>query len=236
MPKSTSKRLSLSLMTSMVSLMLLFPGCQPHRPQVAEDKPPVPKIETLVVMGFQPALSQWEEPDVVRNPLSGAVFMAEPVPEGAVNKMTTRLFERIVKEKVYNLVSPGQAKGVYSSLVSSDTAVAEIEILKRIGRAFSADAVLSGYLYRWRERTGTDFGVDRAASVAFDLYLTRPADGAILWKGRFDKTQRSLSEDLFDMDTFLRGKGRWMTAESLAEVGLEDVLGKLPGAERAEKD
>jgi len=27
-----------------------------------------------------------------------------------------------------------------------------------------------------------------------------------------------------------------MTAESLAEVGLEDVLGKLPGAERAEKD
>ena len=236
MPKSISKRLSLSLMTSMVALILLFPGCQPHRPQVAEDKPPLPKIETLVVMGFQPALSQGEEADVVRNPLSGAVFMAEPVPEGAVSKMTARLFERILKDKGYNLVSPGQAKGVYSSLVSSDTVMAETEILKRIGRAFSADAVLSGYLYRWRERAGTDFGVKQAASVAFELYLTRPADGAILWKGRFDKTQRSLSEDLFDMDTFVRGRGRWMTAEGLAEVGLEDLLGKLPGTEREEKD
>ncbi len=96
--------------------------------------------------------------------------------------------------------------------------------------------MLIGHLYRYREREGTDFAINRPASVAFDLYLIRPDDGAVLWKGRFDKTQKSLSENLLDIDTFLRGQGRWMTAERLAELGLEDVLGKLLQVREGEQE
>jgi hypothetical protein len=132
-----------------------------------------------------------------------------------------------VKKKRFELISPGQARGVYSSLKLSDVVGSEIEIIKKIGLAFSAEGVLIGYLYRYREREGTDYAVDRPASVAFDLSLIGPQNGIVFWRGRFDKTQQHLSQNVLDMDTFMRGQGRWMTAERLAEIGLENVLGSL---------
>ncbi|MCP4669484.1 MAG: hypothetical protein GY849_24385, partial [Deltaproteobacteria bacterium] len=52
---------------------------------------------------------------------------------------------------------------------------------------------------------------------------------------KFDKTQRSLSENLFDAKTFVQGKGRWMTAGELAVLGLRNVLANMPGGHKAGK-
>ena len=197
---------------------------------------PLPNIKKVVVIGFRPVLSSGDESGVIRNPISGAVFMAEPVPRNIVRKMTDSLFKKLLDDKGYELVSPGKAKGVFSSLVSSDVVLGDREVIQRIGQAFSADALLIGYMYRWREREGTDYAANRPASVAFDLYLVSAGHGGVLWKGRFDKSQRSLSENLFDMDTFVKGGGKWMTAESLAELGLEVLFEEMPkGQKKAEE-
>jgi len=227
MPKSITNRVYIRFGLFTALLVILGSSCQSRKEPVPQEKPPLPKIEKMVVVGFLPAMSQWDEPSMVRSPVSGAVFSGEPVAEQAVNKLTSSLFERIGKEKRFELISPGQARGVYSSLKLSDVLGSEIEVIQKIGQAFSAEAVLIGYVYRFRERDGTDFAVNRAASVAFDLYLIRPGDGVILWKGRFDKTQQHLSQNILDLDTFLKGQGRWMTAERLAEIGLEGVLSGL---------
>jgi hypothetical protein len=105
----------------------------------------------------------------------------------------------------------------------------------QIGKALSADGVLGGHVYRWRERQGTDYAASRPASVAFDIYLMNAGDGMILWKARFDKTQISLSEDLLDLQTFLKAKGRWMTADELAEIGLTDFVETLPKREKGKE-
>ncbi len=236
MPKSIIDRLHMRFGLLTALLVVLCSSCQSHKEQVPPEKPPLPKIEKMVVVGFLPGMSQWDEPGMVRSPVSGAVFLAEPVAEKVVNKLTASLFERIVKEKRFELISPGQARGVYASLKLSDVVGSEVEVIQKIGHAFSAEAVLVGYLYRFQEREGTDFAVNRAASVAFDLYLIKPGDGAILWKGRFDKTQQHLSQNILDLDTFVKGQGRWMTAERLAEIGLEGVLRGLIDAESEKKE
>ena len=236
MATPTIKRPFIFLLSLIVPFMLFYAGCHLRRGPLSEERPYRPKIEKLVIAGFQSAMSKWKKPDIIRNPLSGAIFMAEPIPQDVVNKMTTRLFDRILKEKHYEVISPAQARGVYLSLVSSDLNMGEIEIFQKVGKAFSADAVLIGYIYRWQERAGTDFAVNRPASTAFELYLLGPDDGDILWKGKFDKAQKSLSENLLDMGTFLKGKGRWMTVERLAELGLEELLAKLPKPEGGEED
>jgi len=144
--------------------------------------------------------------------------------------MTDRLFYRLVADERIELVAPGQAEGVYSSIVVSDANVGmgAVGILQEVGKTFGADAVLAGYVYRWREREGTDYAVDRPASVAFDLHLVRPMDGAVLWRSKFDKTQRSLSENVLDFETFVQGGGRWMTVEKLALLGLQKLLEEMP--------
>jgi hypothetical protein len=145
--------------------------------------------------------------------------------------MTMILFNKLLEEKPYEFIPPGKARGVLSSIVSSDVSVGlnSTKILQEVGRAFEADGVLIGYIYRWRERKGGDYGVSSPASVAFDLHIVRPADGALIWRGKFDKTQHSLSENIFDYDTFFQAQGRWMTVEKLAEMGLDKALARMPG-------
>jgi len=214
------------------AFFLLNGGCYHKKVPATGEQRAIPGINKVVVVGFLPAMQQGEKADVVRDPISGSVFMAEPVPQGITQRMTDVLFNRLVDDQRFGLVSPGQARGVFSKLVDSDRNVgmAPVRVAQAVGRSFKADAVLGGYIYRWREREGGNYAVKRPASVAFNLHLIRPSDGAILWKSKYDKTQRSLSENLFDLSTFVEGGGRWMTADKLAMIGLEKLLAQMPGA------
>ncbi len=214
------------------AFFLLNGGCYHKKAPAAGEERAMPAINRVVVVGFLPAMHEGDRADTVRDPISGSVFMAEPVPQGVVRHMTDVLFNKLVDDERFGLVSPGQARGVFSKLVDSDRHVgmSPVSIAQAVGRSFNADAVLGGFIYRWREREGGDYAVNRPASVAFNLHLIRPSDGAILWKSKYDKTQRSLSENLFDLSTFVEGRGRWMTAEKLAMIGLEKLLAQMPGA------
>jgi hypothetical protein len=213
-------------------LLILSVGCRSPRGVGRRDTAAARQVKKVVVAGFRPALTADDAPRMVRSPLSGAVFAAEPVPNAVVDRLTDILFDRLAAGKTYELVTPDQTRGALSNLVSIDRILSEIEIYKGVGRLFAADAVLIGHVYRWQERVGTAYGVRDAASVAFDLNLINPADGRLLWKGRFDKTQRSLSEDLFDMETFVRSRGTWLTAEELSVLGLDDFLEELPRGDK----
>lgn len=208
-------------------LICLACSCTPERQRIRKSKPFPTHVNKVVVVGFHSAVEQGTSPDVIRSPISGSALTAEEVPSEKIRKMTHLLFKRFSSSQRYDLVSPSQARGVYSTIMDSKTTTDEMEIIKKIGRAFSADGVLTGYLYRWHERQGSEYAVRKAASVAYDLYLVRPSDGRVLWKGGFDMTQKSLSENLLEMDTFIQGGGKWMTADELAELGLNRLLSDL---------
>jgi hypothetical protein len=215
-------------------------GCGGGRaPAKVKEKGQAEGVVKLVVMGYSEAMPRGEKPGSVRDPSSGTVFIAEAVSIEAVKTMTHLLFDMLAEDERYELVSPGQAMGVYSRIVESDSEVGtdSRRLLQKVGKTFGADAVLSGYIYRWQERDGTDFGVNRPASVSFDLQLTRPDDGAAVWRRKFDKTQTSLTENILDISTFVKGRGRWMTAEELARLGLRVILADMPGGlKRPEKE
>jgi hypothetical protein len=181
----------------------------------------------IIVLGFKTVLFEEGKSNIIQSPLSGSLVRAGAVSQGVTDRMTANLFALIPKDDCYHLVSPSQTMGVYTSIISSGDSRQEIDIYQKIGRIFSADLILTGYIYRWEEREGSDYSASRPASVNFDLYLIRTIDKAILWRGQFDKTQRSLSENIFDLGTFLKGKGKWMTADELANVGLKDMLDDL---------
>lgn len=222
------KKPSVRLISLLVFSIVLCGACQLFRVRSTEERSFLPRLESVVVIGFRSAKSQRDKPKAVRNPVTGGAFSAPPVSAEVVNKMTAKLFEGVRNVADCEIISPGQARAVYSRLIASDPGRTRFEILQQIGQAFSADAVLVGYLYRWRERVGSDLAADQPASVAFDLSLIRSEDGTILWREKFDKTQKSLSENLLEWNTFVRGRGRWMTAEKLALLGLEGMLSRIP--------
>jgi hypothetical protein len=221
----------LIIISIFVLIFLSGSSCQLQQaPQ--EDKTVLPELKTIAVVGFRPALSPTQEPGLVRSPISGAVFSAEPVSEVTAEGLSNLLFERLAKDSRHQWMSPREAAAAFSQIASSNPTLTDRDIYVRIGKALSAEGVLGGHVYRWRDREGTDYAVNRPASVAFDLYLLSAGDGTVLWKARFDKTQLSLSEDLLDLKTFLKAKGRWMTVDELAEIGLSDFVEAFPKGEK----
>lgn len=184
----------------------------------------------LAFLGFKAALPPGHPPEVVRNPVSGSLFKAEPVVPEAMDILNRMLVERLAATGD-EIIAPEEGSGVLSSVMAGDSGakLSAIEIYRETGKAMDADSVLVGHVYRWQEREGTDFAVDRPASVAFDLNLIRISDGTLIWRDRFDRTQKSLSENLLDFVGFFKRGGRWQTVESFAAYGLDSLLENYPG-------
>jgi hypothetical protein len=50
----------------------------------------------------------------------------------------------------------------------------------------------------------------------------------MLWQAKFDKTQRSLSEDILDARAFFKKGAKWLTADQLARYGVNEIFKKFP--------
>jgi len=206
----------------------LLSGCRTYEPRIPDEAPPDLAIRALAVVGFLPAPFSAEISGAVQSPLTGSVFMRGFVPIEIPEQLSARLHDLLSGRLAADLVSPDPARRSFSSLEGSLNESDVKEILRKTGESLSVDAVLAGHVFRWQERVGTDFSVSRPASVAFELALLRVADGSLVWKGRFDKTQASLAENILDLGTFLKGRGRWMNTEDLAGIGLSELVERLP--------
>lgn len=184
----------------------------------------------LAVVGFEVGLRAGDKAKAMRDPISGSVFMAEPVQQVQAQQLSRALYELLSVRSEYALIPLVKVRQMEMNLEVSELGLLESpkDFYIRVGRELGADWVLVGYLYRWRERKGEAYGVKKPASVAFSLSLISIKDKTVAWSDKFDKTQRSLAENLLDLITFLRGKGRWMSANELAKMGLEKLVKDMP--------
>jgi len=164
--------------------------------------------------------------------LTSMVFDVSGVPEEASMELTSTLWRLLQGDPRFFLVPEGQCAGILSAFIESDIKAARSRLIKELGKRLNADAVVYGIIYRYRERTGGEYGVDRPASVAFALCLIRVSDGAVLWHYNFDETQEPLLSDLFKIRMFKQTGMKWITVKRLSEIGLEraveDLLKRLP--------
>jgi hypothetical protein len=63
----------------------------------------------------------------------------------------------------------------------------------------------------------------RPASVAFEVSLHQTPTGRRLWTGRFDETQKSITEAILRARQYPGGGTRWLTTEEFARWGAEEV-------------
>jgi len=214
------------LFLAITALCLL--GCGSRVPAYTPEPTQPLDIHRVLVVPFKNGAKGYDVGTSVRCPICGALFVTGPV-EGAADKyMTRQLMAFLKSETEYTLIPPGMAEGVRSRMLSEDIRISERDLLVEMGRRLQADAVISGMIYRFRQRIGTVFSVDTPASVAFGIHFIRVADGRLIWVGHLDETQKPLSEDLFKVSTFVKRGGGWLTAEELATFGLNEVMATLP--------
>ncbi len=184
-------------------------------------------VDTILVVPFESVYRQ-EGKTIGRCPVCNTVLKPGQIEPGADGFMTKELIADLKTETTYTLFGPSKAEGVRSEIISEDIGISQRRLLVEMGRRVGADAVISGIVYRFRQRIGTTLSVDSPASVGFGIHLLRTSDGRLLWSRHFDETQRSLSEDLFKLGAFVKRGGRWLAAEELAAYGLKELMASLP--------
>ena len=213
----------------LASLGSMLIACQQASVNVSEPPSGPLKIEKILVLPFKDLSDlPGENPDA-RSPVSGRIFITGEVAANATDFLTDRLVTWLQSHTAYEIQIPDYSQRPASILdpAGSDL-VLNRKNLVELGQKEAVDAVLLGFVYRFRERVGKGFSAESPASVAFDLYLIRVRDGRTVWSASFDETQQSLDQNLFQLGTFLSRGGRWITAEDMATTGLDRILKKFP--------
>ncbi|MBS1106978.1 MAG: putative rane protein [Deltaproteobacteria bacterium] len=117
---------------------------------------------------------------------------------------------------------------VASALGSAEPGVDLRAALAVAREKFGADALVTGSVYRFRNRDGEAMGSVNPSSVGFDVKVYRAGDGKLLWSGVFDHTQVALGENALTAARYPGGGTRWMTSEELAHWGALKLVQEVP--------
>jgi len=198
-------------------------GMHPERPSSFSS------VHKIMALPFKNMSAVYGENVNARCPVCGNVFMTSEVSGDAHNILTDRLLSNLVKSKNIEVVPPVKAQvALMDKLRNTGGSLSERKLITETGRTLGVDAVIFGYIYRFKERVGSRYSVEAPTSVAFDIHLIDVKTGRILWLGHFDETQRALSENVFKIKTFFQRKGRWITAQEMAISGLDSLLKNAP--------
>ncbi len=204
---------------AIILAVVFFSGCTPKEISPESDYH-LSGTEKILVLPFKDITRIYGTGESVRCPVCGKVFITGGVSKDAIEKITNTLVSNLKSQKEYDILT--------SSIVEEEQTFSERKLIIDKGRKHNADAVIAGYVYRYIERVGRWYSVKSPASVAFGIHLLSVKDGRILWSAHFDETQHSLSENLFNLKSFLKRKASWITADEMATSGLEEILKTFP--------
>ncbi len=159
--------------------------------------------------------------------LRGLCYLEEALQPGAEQSLTVLVQTELKKHLGDKVVPQTQVESAYNLLYRGEEKTPR-DLAMELGRNLNADYVMVGLVWRYQERKGSPMGVESPASVAFSLFLVKVENGSLAWKSTFDKTQTSLSENLFDAPMFFKKGLKWLTAEELAAYGAGGVIRNMP--------
>jgi PBP1b-binding outer membrane lipoprotein LpoB len=148
------------------------------------------------------------------------------VAEGASDSVTAELQAQMAIEAGWQMVPESDVSDALEKMPPSTEANLQQNAIE-LGHKVSADGVMYGKIQTYRERVGSDYAAASPASVAFSLYLVDVANGQVIWSARFQKSQKALTENMFDVVSFIQNSGRWVRAHEIAAEGVDQAVEDL---------
>jgi len=187
-------------------------------------KPP----KHIAVISFQPLTTGEESGKTVFCPICGIGASSGKILKGS-EKIVEEVFVNKLRElKEVELIPADKVEGIYKRISSESLKEPLLKSLMKAGDELGADFLAVGYVYRYVERVGYKYSSEHPASVVFEIHLIKVSDGSIIWRGFFDKTQKSAMEDVFQMSSLFK----WLTARQLTEQGMNKIFETFPNFEK----
>ena len=168
-------------------------------------------------------------------PICKGVIQRGEILPGSQNTLTRLLEQKMDAPGTFKVLPLEKVEEAFSQIERRQFELKPMRSSIQLGKTLNMDFIFIGVLFRFEERIGSSIGAEKSASVGFDVHLIRLKDEKMVWTGKFDETQRPLSENLFKIGSFIRRKGSWLTAEELSSVGMDEMLKRFPGPKELEE-
>lgn len=222
----------IDLVAGLVMILLLITVIVAYAAEEEKEADKSKHTVRVAIIPFQAVLPSTAAGNTAVSPLSSAVFFGGKIAKGG-ESVTEELFvEKLKSFKDIEIIPQEKVEGTYKRISAESLKAPLSAVFKKTGTELNADMIAVGYVFRYIERVGYDYSVEKAASVAFEISLINCNDGSIAWRGVFDKTQVSLMEDLLQIASFYKGRGKWLTARELTKQGMNKVFKTFTGVVR----
>jgi TolB-like protein len=200
--------------------------------------PPTWQPQRLAVLPYRTVPPDRPGSATACSPLTGAAYACgidKQMSSEAEAVLEDELLSILSKQATFEVIPPSMAGPVFQRQRRADMGQDLAKAVAATGKKLGVDGVLVGHIYRFRQRVGNAAAAETPASVAFDLALVRVSDAKVLWKNSFDETQKSLSENLFNIAQYMKTGLRWLTAQELARVGMDNLMLRFPWLKQEKK-
>jgi len=202
-----------------------------QQPLQQEEERIVPR-QKVAIIPFLIVEPQMRGQRVVKGLWGNFFFRTGEVPMRAGSEVTAVFQRQLNRLNRCEVIPLDQAQAAAEGVDPEAFVQDPIGVAQQIGGELGLYAVVIGGVYRFEQREGSALGVQSPASAAFDAHLVRVSDKKVLWSGRFDETQHSLSENALKIGSFLKGGAQWVTVERWAAIGVESILRTFPTLSR----
>lgn len=151
------------------------------------------------------------------------------VPSWAAERITQLLWNRLRAREGIRVFSPSDTVKAVAALLAEKPQPHLHVVAAEAAKSLKADAALTGQVLVYQERVGSRLGADPPAAVGFELKVVA-ADGQVLWEGNYYEKQRPLTEDALG---FFERRGAFVTADELAQFGVDEVVKDFPFGQAA---
>jgi len=174
-----------------------------------------------------PAMKQLTIDRITILPLVGdAPRQGAPLAPGATDAITAELYSQAALAGGWQVVPLDDVTQALQNLPPSTPADLETNAFA-LGRLVAADGVLFGTVERYEERVGVDDSDAKPAAVTFSLKFMDMTTKQVVWTSKFSKTQKGFAQSLTNLVNFVQKEGRWIHAQEVAEVGVEQSVADL---------
>jgi len=214
---------------ALILLVFVLGACATQGGPVIRRQGDLTKIEKIAVLPYKNMTTIHREGTTILSPVTGRVFGTGPVAKGADQFLTEQVVSRVRQDIGFKTVPARNANRILNAVADGEGRTWNRRMqLAETGRQLGADAIMVGHVYRFRERVGSNLSAASPASVSFDLYIIDCRQESVVWSAFYDYTQQALSDNLGGMGNFVRRGGRWVTAEELATLAIEEMFADLP--------
>jgi len=168
-------------------------------------------------------------------PICKGIIQRGNIAPGSQNTLTRLLQQKMESMGTFKVLPQEKAGEALSQSERRQFELKPMRSFIQLGKTLNMDFIFIGVLFRFEERIGSHIGAEKPASIGFDVHLIRLKDEKMVWIGKFDETQRPLSENLFKIGSFVRRRASWLTAEELSSVGMDEMLMRFPGLKELEE-